>query len=323
MKQIPTSTRRSFIKQSALSATGLLLSPNVFSAPAAPNIQAKTNYLQVNIFSKHLQFLNYRNMSEAAKEMGFDGVDLTVRPKGHVLPENVTRDLPLATEIMKSYDLLTKMLSTNVLDIKNPVHIKILETASQLGYQYYRPDWIRYNFEEDVQKTLDLARRRFNDLSEINKRFGISTSYHNHSGYFFGSAIWDLHHVLENLSPDQMGSQYDIMHAIVEGGKNWEISFNLIKPYINTIVVKDFVWRKKADRWTIFYTPLGEGMVDFNKYFSLLKKNNINVPMSLHVEYDLGGAEHGAKPTITQKEVFSRIKKDLEFIRHTWATVSH
>jgi hypothetical protein len=33
-------------------------------------------------------------MAKAATEIGFDGVDLTVRPKGHVLPDNVEKDLP-------------------------------------------------------------------------------------------------------------------------------------------------------------------------------------------------------------------------------------
>ena len=62
-------------------------------------------------------------------------------------------------------------------------------------------------------------------------------------------------------------------------------------------------------------------MVDFKRYFELLKQNNINVPISLHVEYDLGGAEHGGKPTIKTKEVLNRIKHDLDFIRDMWKTI--
>jgi len=59
-------------------------------------------------------------------------------------------------------------------------------------------------------------------------------------------------------------------------------------------------------------------MVDFKRYFELLKKNNINVPISIHVEYDLGGAEHGGNPSIPHKEVFKRIKHDLDFVRRNW-----
>ena len=85
------------------------------------------------------------------------------------------------------------------------------------------------------------------------------------------------------------------------------------------MVIKDFKWGQSNGKWKPINTPLGEGMVDFKRYFALLKKYKINVPVSLHLEYDLGGAEHGAtKITINKKEVFSRIKKDLNFLRTTW-----
>ena len=62
--------------------------------------------LKIHIFSKHLQFLNYQDLAEAAAEMGFDGIDLTVRPKGHVLPERVESDMPKAVEAMRKVGLI-------------------------------------------------------------------------------------------------------------------------------------------------------------------------------------------------------------------------
>lgn len=60
-------------------------------------------------------------------------------------------------------------------------------------------------------------------------------------------------------------------------------------------------------------------MVDFNRYFSLLKKYKITVPVSLHLEYDLGGAEHGDTTlSIDKKEVFKHMEKDLAFLRETY-----
>jgi len=40
---------------------------------------------EIHLFSKHLQWLDYEGMSKVAKQIGFDGLDLTVRRKGHVL----------------------------------------------------------------------------------------------------------------------------------------------------------------------------------------------------------------------------------------------
>ena len=82
-----------------------------------PIFNAPKDSISVNLFSKHLQFLNYNDMAAAASEIGFDGLDLTLRPKGHVLPERVVDDLPKAAEAMSKYGMLPNMFTTNVWDI--------------------------------------------------------------------------------------------------------------------------------------------------------------------------------------------------------------
>ncbi len=83
--------------------------------------------------------------------------------------------------------------------------------------------------------------------------------------------------------------------------------------------MNDFKWGQVSEKWKPIHVPLGEGMVDFNRYFSLLKAYEINVPVSLHLEYDLGEAERGAsKINIPRNEVFARIQKDLAFLKETW-----
>jgi len=312
--------RRDFVNQTVLASSALIFPVSSIADTILFNEKMKNKDLEIYIFSKHLQFLNYKDMSEAAKEMGFNGVDLTVRPKGHVFPENVTEDLPKATEAMKSYGLKTRMFSSNVIDANNEIQKMVLKTAKNLGYEFYRTAWIKYYSGDAILEKVKLANNKFIDLSMLNMEIGIKGCYHNHSGHYVGAAIWDLEKALENVNTTHFGCQYDIMHATVEGGENWEIGFHLIKPYINTLVIKDFKWKKINGKWKRTFTPLGEGMVDFDRYFKLLKENNINVPISLHVEYDLGGAEHGGKPNIKKSEVFKRIKHDLDFIKDMWKT---
>ena len=80
------SNRRNFVKKVTL-ATAYASFAGVPSSAYALN--QETEPLDVNIFSKHLQFLDYENTGQVAAQLGFSGVDLTVRPKGHVLPESV------------------------------------------------------------------------------------------------------------------------------------------------------------------------------------------------------------------------------------------
>src|SRR5687768_2204111 len=91
-------SRRSFLKNSIV--TGTLL-PLAFGDLTSILNRSTESSLKVHIFSKHLQFLNLKDMAEAAASIGFDGIDLTVRPNGHILPERVQSDLPLAVEAMR------------------------------------------------------------------------------------------------------------------------------------------------------------------------------------------------------------------------------
>lgn len=311
-------SRKDFIKLSALGISAIPLLG--FDTPLSALRDKKADTLNVHLFSKHLQFLDYNDMSEAAAEMGFNGLDLTVRPKGHVLPERVAEDLPKAVTSMKSHGLSPLMMTTEVTDAKDPRQELVLKTASDLGVKYYRMGWLTYPKETSISDSTQSYAKQFSELEALNEKLGLHGGYQNHAGNHVGAPIWDLHPILEGKNPDFIGCQYDIRHAVVEGGNCWELGLRRIRPFIKSIVIKDFKWGQVDGKWRPVNVPLGEGMVDFDGYFKILKKYNINPPISLHLEYDLGGAEHGAnKIDIPQKEVFARMKKDLEYLKLAWS----
>lgn len=310
-------SRRTFTK---LSATALGSIPLMgFDNAFFNRVEKAKDDLEISVFSKHLQFLDYNDMASAAADIGFDGLDLTVRPKGHVLPSNVVDDLPLAAAAMKKYGINPGMMTTNVWDPTNLEQKTVLETASNLGFTHYRTNWLSYPEDRTISESQAIYGQQAKELEALNKKLGLIGCYQNHAGKHVGAPIWDLPPILQATNNENIGCQYDIRHAVVEGGASWELGLRLIKPFIKSICIKDFKWGRIDGKWKPVNTPLGEGMVDFNRYFSLLKKYQINVPISLHFEYDLGGAEHGATEiTIDKKEVFAQMKKDLNFLKEAW-----
>tara|TARA_R110000744_G_scaffold92746_3_gene179393 strand:- start:7512 stop:8477 length:966 start_codon:yes stop_codon:yes gene_type:complete len=310
-------SRRNFVK---LSSTGLMAMPLYgIENPFQLDLPNKNDEVEVYLFSKHLQFLDYNEMSSVASKLGFDGLDLTVRPKGHVLPERVVEDLPKAVSVMKKHGLKAKLMTTNVLDVENLEHKTVLETASKLGLTHYRSGWLTYPEERSIAESQELYGIQFRKLEELNAELNIIGCYQNHAGKHVGAPIWDLIPILEATNNTNFGCQYDIRHAVVEGGNSWELGLQVIQPYIKSIVIKDFKWGKVDGEWKPINTPLGDGMVDFGRYFSLLKKFKVNVPISLHLEYDLGGAEHGANEiNIAKEDVYKKMKSDLDFLKETW-----
>ncbi len=310
-------SRRNFVK---LSSTGLIAMPVYgIENPFQFELSNMNDEIEVYLFSKHLQFLDYNEMSSVASKLGFDGLDLAVRPKGHVLPESVVEDLPKAVAAMKEHGLKAKLMTTNVLDVENLEHKTVLETASKLGLTHYRSGWLTYPEEHSIAASQELFGAQFRKLEQLNAELNLIGCYQNHAGKHVGAPIWDLIPILEDTNNTYFGCQYDIRHAVVEGGTSWELGLQVIKPYIKSIVIKDFKWGEVDGEWKPINTPLGEGMIDFKRYFSILKKYKINVPISLHLEHNLGGAEHGANEiTIAKEEVYKKMKSDLDFLKETW-----
>jgi sugar phosphate isomerase/epimerase len=223
---------------------------------------------------------------------------------------------------MLKHGLKPKLMSTNVWDSNDITNKTVLKTASELGFTHYRTDWLKYPEDLPIETSQTLFGQQAKALEILNQKLGLIGGYQNHAGKHVGAPVWDLLPILEATDGKFFGAQYDIRHAIVEGGESWELGLQRIKPFINSIVLKDFVWGKVDGHWKPVNVPLGQGMVDFNRYFSLLKKYDINVPVSLHVEYDLGGAEKGkSKITMAESKVLEFIKNDLNFIRETYKNV--
>lgn len=309
--------RRNFLLNTTLATSGLLLGNNILARsessdmafnPSGGNIGEP---FKISIFSKVLQWLDYTEMAQVAAEMGFEGIDLTVRPTGHVLPERVSEDLPRAAEAIKKAGLKIFMITTSIKDSNDPLTENILKTASALGIRHYRMGWFNYDEKITIEENLKHIEERVRRLSELNKKYSIYGEYQNHSGTYFGAPIWDLYAVLKSINSPWIGVQYDIVHATIEGANAWPIGLKLLKSHIKSIDIKDFQWAKKESKWTDQYVPLGEGLVDYKKYLGLLKQYAIEVPVSMHFEYPLGGAEHGATSLTTNRdEVIAAIKAD-------------
>ncbi|MGB0929944.1 MAG: sugar phosphate isomerase/epimerase family protein [Chitinophagales bacterium] len=311
-----SNSRRKFIKNAGVMAVAapLVSSPINWFNKAQPNTP-----LEIHLFSKHLHFLSIKEAGYKAAELGFAGLDLTVRPKGHVLPENVETDLPKAIQDIKEAGSTCEMMTTAISDAANPLDVDVIKVAAAEGVKHYRSDWFRFKENQSLEASLDYYEKKVQELSQLNKEHNIIGCYQNHSGTKVGASIWEVKKILGTADSAYFGAQYDIRHAVAEGGRSWSNGVKLIKDQIKTIVLKDFKWGKVNGKWKIVNVPIGEGMVDFKSYFKLLKKYGLKPPVSLHLEYPLGGAEKGKfEITVEHEVVFDAMKKDLALIQQLW-----
>ncbi len=335
MEDKSSPSRREFLRNVA-GAGAMASLPSLRSAAA--EAAKSPSRVSTCYFSKHLQWLDWEPMAETAAELGFDGIDLTVREGGHVLPERVREDLPKVARIVRKAGLDIPMITAGIVDIHSPHAEDIIRTASEVGIHRYRWGWFSWsdtgkapdlsNFHAslgkasglliDVPGRLGELKKRVAELADLNQKFNACAMYHNHSGSMVGASVWDLWVLLKDFDARWVSSNFDIGHATVEGGLGgWVNSTRLMAPFIRGTAIKDFKWQRNAKgEWEPQWCPLGEGMVNFRAFFAMLKEARFSGPVQLHTEYPLGGAENGARTlTLEKSTVLATIRKDLATLK--------
>jgi sugar phosphate isomerase/epimerase len=277
--------------------------------------------LPICIFSKHFQWTDCSETAALAADIGFDGVDLTVRAGGHVLPERVEQDLPKAVETIRKTGLSVPMITSGILDTSSPHAEAVLRTASGLGIRYYRWGGFRYSYDRDLIEQLEQIKPRVKALAQLNEKCKITAMYHIHSGSGqVGASMWDLWYLLRDVDPRWTGVNYDVGHATAEGGVSaWVNAAYLLQKYMRGVALKDFKWGKNArGEWVPQWCPPGEGMVDFPRFFQMLKAAQFSGPVQLHFEYPgLGGADNGATTlAIPKAQLVATMRRDLSYVKN-------
>jgi sugar phosphate isomerase/epimerase len=281
---------------------------------------ASSRKLKVCVFSKHLHFLQGEELAKATAKLGFDGIDLTVRPGGHVDPARVAQDLPPLVKILRANGLEVPMITSGIEDADSPHAESVLRAISELGIRHYRWGGFKYD-PKGAALGVQLAalKPKVAKLAALNAKYKTGAMFHTHSGInLVGAPIWDLYILLKDFDPEAVGVNYDVGHATIEGGYGgWIDSFRVLGPYLRGIAVKDFLWEKDAKgNWKPEWKPLGDGMVRLPQFFSMLASTDFTGPLQIHYEYPLGGADKGStKLTIPQDQIFTAMKSDLQKVR--------
>jgi sugar phosphate isomerase/epimerase len=299
--------RRRFLLQAA--GGGLLAASADRAAGAAAPVAP-----QYCFFSKHLPDLDWNDLAAATIDMGFDAIDLTVRAKGHVLPERVVDDLPRAADAIRARGTTIGMITTEVTAASQPAAAAIFATAARIGVPLIKVGYWKYTLA-DVRAEVAAMGRDLAGLAALAQQHRVTLGVHNHQGYI-GGALWDIAPHVERLDARAIGYYFDPRHAVVEGGGGtWKAATQLVSSRLRMIAVKDAFWEKGPRGWEIRNCPMGEGMVDWPWFAAAMAKAAFAGPISVHLEYPVAGDTPAARRASTMAAAL----RDLAFARRVFA----
>lgn len=267
--------------------------------------------MKLMMFVKHVQSLPLAKAAETMREIGFKGMDLTVRGNGVIQPERVREELPKAVALLASCGLQVPLLTTDILRADENAK-GILETATSLGIREIKLGYHPYRAFGSFKSNLAAMQQDIDSIESLAKACKIRVNLHIHSGEYMeaqSAIVWGL---IKDRDPAVIGAYIDPGHMFVEGGRDvWQQGIDLLADRINLVAIKDFAWQPVLDdtmdkpRWQPNVVPLRQGMVPWPKVFALLTQIGYDGWLSIHAEYaDLDAAQ-----------VFEQTRDDVAYLR--------
>jgi len=257
-------TRRSFLKTTAVASAGLLLAPDLFAAPKKTLIGTQLYTVRDLMASDPLGTL-----AKVAK-IGFntvEGATYTGTELFYGMPasqfKNVLSDNGL--EMISNHYLLGEQMKDAKGTVSNDWQ-KAVDDAAEAGLKYMV---CAYLFDNE-RGTLDHYKQTAEKLSsagEVAKKAGLQLCYHNHNFEFIeqdGKLPYDV--MLQNSDPNYLKMEMDI-YWIYKAKQDPIAIFNKYPGRFPLWHVKDMDNTPKQ-----MFTEVGAGVIPFKTVFAQAKK---------------------------------------------------
>jgi sugar phosphate isomerase/epimerase len=274
------------------------------------------------MFSKHLQSLSVHEMGRVVRELGFGGVELTVRPGGHVQPGRVEQDLPQAVAGLRELGLEVPAIVVEIHTCRDEHAEVVCRAAGRVGATVLRTSSRRYTRFGAIRDQIATARSEARELEALGREYGVRLCIHCHSGDWLSAQGGILATILEQTEPRHVGVSLDVGHLTVEGGgSGWRQGIDLLQERIGIVAAKSFGWFPAPDpetngtRWTARVMPLAEGNVRWREAFRLLRQLGWDADgralVSLHSEYQ----DVNSWRDLTIPELLDQTGRDLAWLQ--------
>jgi L-ribulose-5-phosphate 3-epimerase len=255
------------------------------------------------VYSQILRKVAYDELGLVLRDMGVDGVNLTVFPGGHVNPANAGLEMFRSVEAITGVGLDVPIVSTQYVNLTDATIRTVLGVCSEMGVPLFRSGTWRYANAPDIEARLNEVQRDVFSLANIARAAKMSVAIQNLTGDYVGAAAWDMNMILRALDPKTAGWDFDIGNATAEGGGGgWAIALRLAAPRLKAVSVRDFYWTKDGAAWKMTPCPLGEGMVDWTAFFSTLARVHFTGPVTIQMDYQ-------------PQSLTTALRHDIDFVR--------
>jgi sugar phosphate isomerase/epimerase len=265
------------------------------------------------LFTKMFRGQTLELIGSTTQDLGFDGVDLLIRP-GHQLDPHEPDAIPPAVRLLERQGTRVPMATTDLTDPDALPSERLLAQCREAGIELIRLGYWSYDPERGYAAGRDRARRHLDILERLARNAGICLAIQLHGDTIHSSGALTVA-LLEGRDPTSIGAYPDPGNQAVQSGReDWRLTFDVLRPWLRCVGVKNGGWcpaeiaPSGQRRWRSDWLGLADGMVPWDEITGYLRASGYDGFLSFHSHYE-----------VPLEQSLDQTRTDLRFIRRQMA----
>lgn len=253
------------------------------------------NGIVFSVFTKPWKTQTVPQLAELVRTMGYDGIELPVRPGYQVEPGTIGKQLPVAVKQFAA-------AGVQVCSVAGNTDEATIAACSEAGVPVIRtmariPDGANYLESEAA------IQREYDALVPALERHHVTIGVQNHFGRFVANAP-GLLRLIEKYDPKHVAAVWDAAHEAVSGGLP-EYALDLLWPRLCMVNLKNAFFQRSNGpeaefaTWEYYWTSGRHGLAPWPTVIAELKKRSYSGVVCLTAEYSASDTERLAKEDLT------------------------
>lgn len=258
-----------------------------------------------SVFTKPWATMPISRLGEFVRSLGFDGIELPVRPGYQVEPERVAKDLPVAARQLEA-------VGVKIFSVAGPTDEATIVACDQAGVPIIRT-MARIGQGERYLEAEARLQREYDALLPLLDQHGVTIGVQNHCDRFVSGAV-GLRRLIEKYDARHVAAVWDAAHEALEGNLP-DLALDAVWSHLCMVNLKNALRQcttgpeAEVAQWKVYWTGGRYGFASWPKVADELKKRSYEGVLCLTAEY----SDHDAVNHLIEEDIaFARSLFDEE-----------
>lgn len=236
------------------------------------------------VFVKPWKTMPLERLALHVRKLGFDLVELPVRPGFYCEPDHIEQDLPEAIKMLG--DLGVRVLNVTA----------ALPLDDERLYAACAANGIRMNRVSFKQGGLpyweaeDAARRQLDAALPFCERYDVQIGVQHHYGNSIPINSMGLYHLVKDYDPRYVGAIWDPAHNALQG-EDPNTGLEIVRSHLCMVNLKNAFWRRTSQpgeaevTWAPYFSAGPQGRSDWREVANAVKRVGYTGPLTFSAEY--------------------------------------